>query len=96
MHAFAKINAWQLVPTFVDPTQSVVFLVVYAHQDRQRHSFCAPPFPMVHVEYKQFAISTAKVRSYIKTKNLKGYLINRCMIQENEETKRCIKLFANI
>lgn len=46
--------------TFDDPNHFEVFLVAYAHQDRQHLSFYAPPFPKVHFEYKQWPVSTDK------------------------------------
>lgn len=64
--------------TFDDPSHFVVFLVVYAHQDRQHHSFYAPPFPKVHVEYKQWPVSTEK------TEVILGIVIQIC---ENWWTK---------
>lgn len=39
--------------TFADQAHFVAFLVIYAHQDRQLHSFCALPFPMAHALYMQ-------------------------------------------
>lgn len=58
MHPYAPISRkYQNSSTFDDPAHFLAFLVVCEHQDRQRHFFCAHPFPKARACYKQYPLS---------------------------------------
>ena len=71
--------------TSVVPAHFVVFLVTYAHQDKQPHSFYEPPSPKVHDGYKQWPISADKRDKQDKYSNYP--LVGQ---QENKNIKKMV------